>query len=223
MPRRPRLAAGELAYHVLNRRVGRLPLFEKPADYAAFEKILAEAHAATRLRITAYCLMPNHWHLLLWPRRDGELSEVLRWITVTHTQRWHAHHQTAGTGPVYQGRFKSFPVQTDEHFLTVARYVERNALRANLVDRAEEWQWGSLWRWTHRDTLQTAWLGNWPVDRPRDWVVRVNRSQGASELEALRTSVQRGRPFGEDGWVRRMAKRFDLESTLRPRGRPKGS
>ncbi|NGZ95924.1 MAG: hypothetical protein CV089_07300 [Nitrospira sp. WS110] len=223
MPRRPRLAAGELAYHVLNRRVGRLPLFEKPADYAAFEKILAEAHAATRLRIMAYCLMPNHWHLLLWPRRDGELSEVLRWITVTHTQRWHAHHKTAGTGPVYQGRFKSFPVQTDEHVLTVARYVERNALRANLVDRAEDWQWGSLWRRTQGDSQKTAWLSDWPVDRPRDWIFRVNRSQGASELEALRTSVQRGRPFGEEGWVRRMAKRFDLESTLRPRGRPKGS
>jgi putative transposase len=206
MPRRPRLAAGALAYHVLNRRVGRLPLFETSADYAAFEKILAEAHAATRLRILAYCLMPNHWHLLLWPRRDGELSEVLRWITVTHTQRWHAHHKTAGTGPVYQGRFKSFPVQTDEHFLTVARYVERNALRANLVDRAEDWPWGSLWRRTHRDSQKTAWLSDWPVDRPRDWVVRVNRSQAASELEALRTSVQRGRPFGEEGWVRRMAK-----------------
>jgi putative transposase len=109
MPRRPCLAAGDLAYHVLNRRVGRLPLFEKPADYAAFEKILAEAHAATRIRIAAYCLMPNHWHLLLWPQQDGELSEVLRWITVTHTQRWHAHHKTAGTGPVYQGRCKPFP------------------------------------------------------------------------------------------------------------------
>ena len=119
MPRRPRLAAGDLAYHVLNRRVGRLPLFDKPADYAAFEKVLAEAHAQTR--IAAYCLMPNHWHLLLWPRHDGELSDVLLWITVTHTQRWHAHHHTAGTGPVYQGRFKSFPVQTDAHFLTVAK------------------------------------------------------------------------------------------------------
>ena len=116
MPRRPRLAAGDLAYHVLNRRVGRLPLFEKPTDYAAFEKILAEAQAQTKIRIAAYCLMPNHWHLLLWPRQDGELSEVLRWITVTHTQRWHAHHHTAGTGPVYQGRFKSFPVQTDGPF-----------------------------------------------------------------------------------------------------------
>lgn len=223
MPRRPRLAAGELAYHVLNRRVGRLPLFEKPPDYAAFENILAEASAATKIRMAAYCLMPNHWHLLLWPRRDGELSEVLRWITVTHTQRWHAHHKTAGTGPVYQGRFKSFPVQTDEHFLTVARYVERNALRAKMVNRAEDWQWGSLWRRTQGDPKFAAWLSDWPIDRPRDWVARVNRPQTAAELEALRTSVQRGRPFGDESWVRRMAKRFGLESTLRPRGRPKGS
>jgi len=120
MPRRPRLATGGLAYHVLNRRVGRLALFEKPADYLAFENILKEAHDRTDVRIAAYCLMPNHWHLLLWPRSDGELSEVMRWITVTHTQRWHAHHHSSGSGPVYQGRFKSFPVQTDEHFITVA-------------------------------------------------------------------------------------------------------
>lgn len=223
MPRRPRLAAGNLAYHVFNRRVGRFPLFEKPADYAAFEKILAEAHAQTTIRIAAYCLMPNHWHLLLWPRQEGELSEVLRWVTVTHTQRWHAHHKTAGTGPVYQGRFKSFPVQTDEHFLTVARYVERNAVRAKLVDRAQEWQWGSLWRRAQSDRTRTAWLSDWPIDVPRDWVARVNRPQGVAELDAIRTSVQRGRPFGDEHWVRRMAKRFGMDSTLRPRGRPKGS
>ena len=223
MPRRPRLAAGDLAYHILNRRVGRLPLLEKAADYAAFEQILAEAQAQTKIRIAASCLMPNHWHLLLWPRQDGELSEVLRWITVTHTQRWHAHHHTAGTGPVYQGRFKSFPVQTDAHFITVAGYVERNALRAKLVTRAEDWQWSSLWRRDQRDDKLTTWLSDWPVERPRDWLARVNRPQAASELDALRTSVQRGRPFGEEAWVRRMAKRFGMEATLRPRGRPKGS
>jgi REP-associated tyrosine transposase len=223
MPRRPRLAAGELAYHVLNRRVGRLALFEKPADYAAFESILSQAHAQTKIRIAAYCLMPNHWHLLLWPRHDAELSEVLRWITVTHSQRWHAHHQSAGSGPVYQGRFKSFPVQTDEHFLTVARYVERNALRARLADRAEDWRWSSLWRRVQTDSLFASWLSDWPMERPADWTSRVNRPHTASELEALRVSVQRGRPFGDEGWVRRMAQRFGMESTLRPRGRPNGS
>lgn len=223
MPRRPRLAAGEIAYHVLNRRVGRLLLFEKPGDYAAFELVLAEAAFQRRLRIAAYCLMPNHWHLLLWPRHDGELSEALRWITVTHTQRWHAHRHTAGTGPVYQGRFKSFPVQTDEHFLTVARYVERNALRAKLVDRAEDWRWSSLWRRGQTEPTQSAWLSGWPVEQPRDWVARTNRVQTTSELEGLRLSVQRGRPFGDDIWVQRMAKRFGMESTLRSRGRPKDS
>lgn len=223
MPRRPRLAAGDIAYHILNRRVGRLELFEKPTDYAAFEKILAEAYIQTKIRIAAYCLMPNHWHLLLWPRHDGELSEVLRWITVTHTQRWHAHHHSAGTGPVYQGRFKSFPVQADEHFLTVARYVERNALRAKLADRAEGWQWSSLWRHVQPDPDFTSWLSDWPMERPKDWTTRVNRPHTASELEALRISVQRGRPFGDKSWVGRMAKRFGMESTLRPRGRPNGS
>ncbi len=223
MPRRPRIATGGLAYHVLNRRVGRQPLFEKPADYAAFEKVLQEAHERTRIRIAAYCLMPNHWHLLLWPRADGELSEVLRWITVTHTQRWHAHRKTAGTGPVYQGRFKSFPVQTDEHFLTVARYVERNALRAELVNRAEAWRWSSLWRREQKDHAQATWLGEWPVERPRNWVERVNRPETAAELEALRTCAQRGRPFGGGSWVARTAKRLGLESTLRGRGRPRGA
>ena len=223
MPRRARISTGGLAYHILNRRVGRLALFDKPADYMAFEKILNEAHERTGIRIAAYCLMPNHWHLLLWPRDDGELSEVMRWITVTHTQRWHAHRQSFGSGPVYQGRFKSFPVQTDEHFLTVARYVERNALRAKLVKRAEQWQWSSLWRWAQGDPKLLAFLSDWPVKRPRQWVGWANRPETASELEDLRCSAQRGRPFGSQGWVVRIAKRLSLESTLRPRGRPKAS
>ncbi len=223
MPRRPRIAAGGLAYHVLNRRVSRLPLFETPHDYAAFEKVLQEAYDQTRVRIAAYCLMPNHWHLLLWPRTDGELSEVLRWITVTHTQRWHAHRHTSGTGPVYQGRFKSFPVQTDLHFLTVARYVERNALRARLVQQAENWRWSSLWRRERGQAKLHRFLSEWPVERPRNWVWRVTQPETKAELEALRCSAQRGQPFGNAGWQVRIAKRLGLESTLRPRGRPKGS
>ena len=223
MPRRARISTGGLAYHILNRRVGRLALFDKPADYMAFEKILNEAHERTGIRIAAYCLMPNHWHLVLWPRADGELSEVVRWITVTHTQRWHAHRESFESGPVYQGRFRSFPVQTDEHFLTVARYVERNAVRAKLVKRAEQWQWSSLWRWAQGDPKLLAFLSDWPVKRPRQWVGWVNRAETASELEDLRCSAQRGRPFGSQGWVVRVAKRLSLESTLRPRGRPKAS
>ena len=137
MPRRLRFASAGFVYHVLNRAVARAPLFDKSGDYAAFEKVLRQAKSWLPMRLLAYCAMPNHWHLIVWPQKDGDLSEFLRWVTVTHTQRWHAHRHTAGTGPLYQGRFKSFPVQGDDHVLSVCRYVERNPLRANLVTRAE--------------------------------------------------------------------------------------
>ena len=120
---------------------------EDDGDYAAFEKVLLEAVERTETRLLAYCLLPNHWHLVVWPHKDGELSRFVGWLTLTHTQRWHAQRHSAGSGHVYQGRFKSFPVQEDEHFYTLARYVERNAVRASLVRRAEQWRWGSLHRW----------------------------------------------------------------------------
>ena len=224
MPRRPRTATGGLAYHVLNRAVGRGTLFEKDTDYQAFERVLEQAWHRMHTRIVCYCLMPNHWHIVLWPRKDGELSEFMRWLTVTHTQRWHAHHQTAGTGPIYQGRFKSFPIQEDHHCLNVCRYVERNALRANLVQRAEEWRWGSLWRRRHVKPEDRAFLlasSAWPATAPRRWLALVNHAQTAEEVEALRRSVVRGAPFGNDRWQKRIAARLGLASTLRPRGRPK--
>jgi putative transposase len=221
MGRPLRAAVGGVIYHVLNRANGRLPLFEKPRDYEGFETVLIEAHERFTTRTLAYCLMPNHWHLVLWPRRDEELSRFMAWVTLTHTQRWHAHRESAGAGHLYQGRFKSFPVQVDAHFLTVTRYVERNPLRANLVDRAEEWRWSSLWRRAQTDPKWAAFLGEWPVSRSRRWVEWVNKPQTDAELGALRQSVRRGQPFGAEDWVRRTARRLGLEGTLRPRGRPK--
>jgi putative transposase len=115
MPRQARLAPGGFVYHALNRAGARLPLFQKDGDYEAFERVLAEALREHPTRLLAYCLMPNHWHVVLWPHQDGELTAFLRWLTHTHTMRWHAHYHTAGTGHLYQGRFKSFPVAADEH------------------------------------------------------------------------------------------------------------
>ena len=221
MPRRLRECDGNIIYHVLNRAVGRGTLFNKKQDYEAFEQVLAETVERSSTRLLSYAVMPNHWHLLVWPREDGELSEVMRWLSVTHTQRWHAHYHTAGTGPLYQGRFKSFPVQSDEHFLTVARYVERNALRANLVKRAQDWQWSSLWRRCQRDKSLTDFLAKWPIATPTDWLRRVNRPLTKGELEAVRRSVQRGAPFGGDRWSARIVRQLGLESSLRPRGRPR--
>jgi len=219
MPRRRRQAPGGRIYHVLNRSVGRHTVFHKPEDYAAFERVLAEAHQRLPMRILAYTLMPNHWHFVLWPQADGELSAFTQWLTQTHTQRWHAHYHSSGTGHLYQGRFKSFPVQSDIHLLVVLRYVERNALRANLVARAEEWRWGSLWR-RHRG-IGTDVLADWPVQRPPDWLDFVNEPHSEAELEALRRSVNRGCPFGDDDWQAQTVQELELEHTMRDRGRPR--
>ena len=221
MGRPHRAAEGGYVYHVLNRANARLTIFEDEADYEAFERVLIEAVERAETRLLAYCLMPNHWHLVVWPYQDGELSRFVGWLTLTHTQRWHAHRHSAGCGHVYQGRFKSFPIQEDDHFYAVARYVERNALRANLARKAQQWRWGSLFRWQRNSAEDRQFLAAWPLPRQAGWIEHVNAPQTELELLAVRRSVQRGMPFGDEGWTQRAVRRLGLESTLRPRGRPK--
>jgi putative transposase len=221
MPRSARYAPGGFVYHALNRAVARLPLFEKDGDYQAFERVLALALEEHPIRLLGYCLMPNHWHFVLWPEREGQLTAFLRWLTHTHTMRWHAHYHTSGTGHLYQGRFKAFPIEADEHLYAVLRYVERNALRANLVKRAEQWRWSSLWRRVLGDEAAKGILAPWPIPEPADWLKLVNATQTEAELAALRRSVAKGTPFGSPTWTERTARRLGLEFTLRSRGRPR--
>ena len=197
-------------------------LFRKDADFEAFERVLLEAMAKNPIRLLGYCLMPTHWHIVLWPEHDDDMTKFLRWLTHTHTQRWHAHYHRTGTGHVYQGRFKSFPVQEDDHLYRLLRYVERNALRAGLVKRAEDWRWSSLYhrRGDATDLLRPL-LHRWPLPMPADWQERVNEPETEAELEALRRSVNRGQPFGSGIWQGRTAKELDLEHTFRAPGRPK--
>jgi len=218
MPRTARAIQAGLVYHVLNRGNGRMRLFHKEEDFAAFEEVLAEALERYPVELLTYCLMGNHWHLVVRPRVGGVLGRFMGWVGVTHVRRHHEHYHTRGGGHLYQGRFKSFPVQEDQHFLSVCRYVEANALRAGLVDRAEEWRWGGLY--ARRRGGKPFVLSDWPVDRPRDWTAIVNEAMETEALEGLRTSVNRGRPWGEAAWVQRTAQRLGLAFTLRNPGRP---
>jgi len=222
MPRPRRITEPGLAYHILNRRVLRLPIFKKDRDYAAFENVLVQALARPDApQLLAYCLMPNHWHLIVLATARTDLSTWMQWVQVTHTHRWHAHHHTAGQGPLYQGRFKCFPIQQDEHFLMACRYVEANAVRAKLVKRAEDWPWGSLWVRRNAGATSKPVLSAWPVDAPRNWVAEVNRELGEEAMTRLRTCIARGMPLGGETWRRRVAERLQLDLTLRPRGRPR--
>jgi len=222
MGRARRITEPGVAYHLLNRRVMRLAMFEKDADYLAFERVLTQALGRRDApNLLAYCLMPNHWHLVVVGGNHTNLSTWMQWVTVTHTHRWHAHHQTTGEGPLYQGRFKSFPVEEDAHFLAVCRYVEANAVRAGLVDRAEDWRWCSLWSRRNGSGALQARLAAWPVDRPGGWLAAVNRPLGEASLTEIRQAAARGTPLGTDRWRTGIAARLGLDLTLRPRGRPR--
>jgi putative transposase len=224
MPRRARVAPGGLVYHVLNRGVGRQDLFRGDADFAAFIRVLADVLRHEPIRLCGYCLMHDHWHLVLWPRHDGQLARFMQRLTVTHVRRWVEHRKRVGWGSIYQGRYKSFPVQSDGHFLTVMRYVERNPVRAGITRKAQSRRWSSLGQMTHEPNEQAPPIpiSPWPVERPKNWTKTVNQPLTAAEQQALERSLQHDRPFGSSNWMGKTEKRFNLPP-LRPRGRPRGT
>ena len=202
---------GGICYHVINRGNRRACVFHTDADYRSFQHLIYRACERQPMRVVGYCLMPNHFHLVLWPHKDGDLSRWMQWLLTSHVR---AYHRCYGTdGRVWQGRFKAFPIQADEHLLTVLRYVERNALRANLVDKAEKWPWSSAAAGRIPDDL--------PIELPRDWLTILNEPQSGAELDTVRQSVNRERPLGSKEWQEVTAARLGLEASLRPRGRPR--
>ena len=221
MPRTARVAPGGMIYHVINRGVGKQKVFFSDDDYLAFERVIAETLDKRPMRLLGYCLMPNHWHFVLWPENDGDLGRFMQRLTVTHVTRWQKNYNMVGYGHLYQGRFKSFPFETDEHFFQVTRYAERNALRANLVMQAEEWPWCSLWIDQFATHEHHAMLSRWPLPRPREWLQYVNEVQTEAELESLRRSCIRGTPYGSTQWIEQTVKELGLEATMRKPGRPK--
>ena len=195
-----------------------------PADLSMDEQLdslIAEVQRRFKqVDVLGLCLMPNHWHLVLRPKGERNLAEYMRWLCTAHVRRHHAHYHAAG-GHLYQGRYKSFPIQEDGHFLTVLRYVESNALRAGLAKRAEDWPWSS--HQLRRTRLGRQLLSDWPMDRPKNWEKLLEENLAELELDRLRTSVERGRPFGSDPWVQKTADRLGLTFTIRSRGRPRKS
>ncbi len=216
MPRRNLHRSAGHVFHILNRSVRRERLFFDEADYQAFEDVLRAALARTNTRLLGYCLMPNHWHLVMWPQSD-EVPRFMHWLTATHTRRWHMSRGSRGTGHVYQNRYHAVPVQTERHLLTVLRYVERNPLRAQLVARAEDWRWSSLWR--RCNFCDDLPLAPWPISPPADWVTVVNEPQTLAELGTIRRAIRKGQPIGSQDWSDATAPRFGLR--LRAAGRPR--
>ena len=207
MPRIPRGQQGGYAYHVINRGNGRTTVFHKPQDYESFLSLLAEAKKRHRVKIFGFCLMPNHFHLVLEPAHQTSLSQFMQWLLTSHVRRYHKHY--GSSGHIWQGRFKSFPVQRDEHLITVLRYVLQNPVRAGLTSTTREWSWSSLRRPQLIDPC--------PVSDDDQSADEIKQDQ----LTTLRECLNRQRPFGEKEWQAEVAAMFGLASTLRARGRPR--
>jgi putative transposase len=208
-----------LFFHVVNRAAKRSTLFEEADDYKAFERVLASAIARSDVSLFAYCVMPNHWHLLLSPKVDGALSRFMHWLTTTHARLWQTVRELDGQGAVYQGRFRAIPIGGDAHFLWVCRYIERNPLRAALVEHAENWRWSSLSR--RQEGGECEFLSAWPMSCPVDWVSYVNQPQTKSEEEAFRKALTRGEPFGDEAWRETIKERLGIASRGARGRRPK--
>jgi putative transposase len=208
-----------LVFHVLNRGSRRGLLFDTDAEFAAFEDVLLEALAREPLPLIEYCTMRNHFHFIVQPDNDRQLPAFMHWFTSTHASRWRIANKTVGEGAVYQGRYKAIPVQTEEYFYALARYVQRNPVRAHIVERPEEWRWGSLW---HRENGPSkVRLAPWPLPRPSDWLAVVNEPQLAADVHEIRTSVNRGFPLGNDSWRQEVAKQLGIRELRRGPGRPR--
>ena len=221
MPRRNRKSLGNYLYHVLNRANGRLRIFKKQSDFDALERILGEAQQLFNMRIVGYCLMSNHWHLLLWPRNDGDLSAFMQWVTTTHAKRYHVSHSSTGMGHLYQGRFKSFPVQGNNYYLSVLRYIEANPVKASLVKDAAHWPWNSYSHHIGVEVESPITICKSPQPIPSNWKALVHKDITKEQTKIIKTSIDKGAPLGEKQWVVKTAKALNIESSLRPQGRPK--
>jgi putative transposase len=216
----PRIARGFVdgfIYHVINRGNGGQTVFREHRDYQTFLQIMKKSKRLFAVKLYAYCLMPNHFHLVVSPVQAEQLSRWMQWVMTSYVRR---HHHDYGTkGHLWQGRFKSFVVQQDAHLVTLIRYAEGNPVRAGLVRSAKEWAWSS-----HRETLgkrAKTWLDESPVPLPEPWEACVDTPLTKRKLKMLRECVNRQSPYGVSGWVSALCRELGLESTIRPIGRPR--
>jgi len=218
MPRFSRPVPGGVCAHLVTRGNARSTVFHTEPDYEDFIHLMKAAQERVPIELLAWCLMPNHVHLVVRPRENGDLARWMHWLLTSHVQRHRVRYDT--TGRIWQGRYKAFHVQADRYLMTVLRYVERNPVRAGLVRHAVEWNWSSA-RERCSDSAPHGLLAPSPVPLPSPWLDWVDAPLTEAELAAIRACVKRDRPLGDPAWTRSVAERLELLGTLAPRGRPR--
>ena len=217
MPRTSRGLRGRFVYHVYNRGNGRQRIFRTEEDYQFFVELMAKAKQIHPVKIFAYSLLPNHFHVVLQPEEAGDLSRWVQWLLGSYTHHHHQIHKTEGH--LWQDRFRSFIVQEDAHFLSVMRFVEGNPVRRGLVEFADQWPWSSHQENIGKKERRIVCPG--PIELPPFWAEFVNSPILNAELTRLQECESRQSPYGDPVWQFELSRKLGLESTIRPRGRPR--
>jgi putative transposase len=222
MPRGARVDDPNNYYHVINRSNFKNEFNSTDSDYIEFFRIIREALEIAPVKIYAYCIMPNHWHFIMSPYEVGGIGKFIHALANKHTRRVHSRTNTTGFGPLYQSRYKSMIIDSGISFLKVLRYVERNAVRAGLVKKPNEWRWGSAWLRIFGNEKQKLILEKLPDGLYEDFgdvYKYVDLPDEQDDLKLIRNSIKKGTPFGKEKWVDKMIKSYGLESTVRNAGR----
>jgi putative transposase len=179
-------------YHAVNRGNDRKIIYHDSRDYMSFTALMMEGAQRFPVRIFGYCLMPNHFHLLLEPCEENALSDFMEWVTGRYACGLRRRTETVGHGHVFQRRFWSAPVNGENGFLMVLRYIERNPVRGNLVPVADLWPWSSYVGRAARHKGLCAL----PCELPTTWAEMVHTIEDEKVLQSIRSALVRspGRP-----------------------------
>jgi putative transposase len=191
MPRSRRMACAGAVFHVVNRGVERRKVFFTDRDYQRFVSLLRDGKERAPVKVFGFCVMPNHFHIMIEPETKEALGAYMHWVTGRYAAEFRMRTDTRGLGHVFQQRYWSRPCDGVDSFFIMLRYVEANAHRSALVTRAEDWQWGSL---CARQKGDSSVLDESPFELPGCWAALVNRPQLDRELAFARFKPKRGRP-----------------------------
>jgi putative transposase len=199
MPKRRRSIPPDSIHHIVNRGNDKKVIFRKSVDYGSFLALLREARERYPVELFAYCLMPNHFHLVVRARGLDAISAYMHFVQRAHACDLRECDRTRGHGHVFQRRYWNKHIEGSGHLMTVIRYVEANPVRAGLVNFAPQWEWGSMW---DRVTGERDLLHPLPWRLPDDWPVIVSVPLERIDIERIRRPYKRGRPM-PDGFTNR--------------------
>jgi len=227
MPRQARIILNNTAHHIVQRGHNRQAVFIEDADYQYYIDTLKEWKEELGVKVYGYCLMTNHVHLIIDPcNNNASLGKLMKRLAGRQTR--YVNRLERRSGSLWEGRYKSSPIETDCYLLACCRYVDLNPVKAGMVKRAEDYVWSSYAqkigfdddKWLDDDICYLA-LSEDIEERQQRYIDYVNKGSPENERQFICHSLQRGQLTGTDRFIKEVEQRLDIRIENRAPGRPK--